>query len=104
VQVQQRQHLGDLRGAAAPPGQDLAVELLALPGRRVDSPVIHPRTDDLDLPSAGRTLVGWGVAVAAHQPVAVPVGQRGEGGQVGVDLGFQRHRQHPPGALAGQLV
>jgi hypothetical protein len=80
------------------------VELLALPGRRVDSPVVHPGTHHLDLADTGGDRARWGVAVAAHQPVAVLVDQLGEGGQVGVDLGLQRHRQHPPGALAGQLV
>jgi hypothetical protein len=104
VQVQQRQHLGHLRAAPCPPGQDLAVELPALPGVGVHPPVVHPGADDLDLPRAGGDLAGWGVAVAAHQPVPALVDQPGMGGDVGVDLGLQRHRQHPPRALPKQLV
>jgi hypothetical protein len=78
VQVQQRQHRGDLRAAPDPPGQDHALELLALPGRRVHPPVVHPGAHDLDLARPGGDLAGWGVAVAAHQPMPVLVGQRGE--------------------------
>jgi hypothetical protein len=88
VQVQQRQHLGDLRGASGPPGQDLALELVALAGGGVHPAVVHPGADDLDLPGAGRKLAGWGVAVAAHQPMVVLVDQRSMGGDVGVDLGL----------------
>jgi hypothetical protein len=104
VQIQQRQHLGHLRAAPHPAGQDHALEPHALPGRGVHPTVVHPRADDLDLPGAGGKLAGWGVAVAAHQPVAVLVCQRGVGGDVGVDLGLQRRGQHPAGALTGQLV
>src|SRR6266571_3979616 len=90
--------------APDPPGQDHALELLALAGLGVDAAVVDPRADHLDLPCAGGDLPGWGVAVAAHQPVPVLVDQLGEGGQVNVDLGLQRSCQHPAGALAGQLV
>ena len=104
MQVQQRQHRGDLRAAPDPAGQDHALELLPLPGRRVDSPVVHPGTHHLDLADPGGNRAGWGVAVATHQPVATLVCQRGVGGDVGVDLDLQRHRQHPPCALPKQLV
>ena len=90
--------------APAPAGQDHAVELRPLAGRRVDPPVVHPRADHLDLADPGGQRAGRGVAVADHQPVAVLVDQLGVRGDVGLDLGLQRRRQHPPGALAEQLV
>jgi hypothetical protein len=45
-----------------------------------------------------------GVPVAHHQPPAVLVPLGRTRGQVGVDLGLQRGGEHPPGALAGQLI
>jgi hypothetical protein len=104
VQVQQRQHLGDLRRAAHPAGQDRADVLHSLAGGRVGAPVIHPRAADLDRPGAHRQRPGWGVAVADHQPPAALVDLVGVGGQVGVHLSFQGLGQHPAGAFAGQLV
>ena len=80
------------------------MELGPLPGRWVDSAVIHPGTSDLDLPCAGGDRAGWGVAVAAHQPVAALVDHRGVRSDVDVDLGFQRGSQHPAGTLAEQFV
>jgi hypothetical protein len=44
------------------------------------------------------------VPVADYQPVAVLVDQLGVRGDVGLHLALQRDRQHPPGALAEQLV
>jgi hypothetical protein len=104
VQVQKRQHRGDLRAAPDPPGQDHALELLPLPGRRVDSPVVHPRTHHLDLADTGGDRAGWGVAVTAHQAVAALIARLGTGDDVGVDLGFQRNSQHPAGTLTEQSV
>jgi hypothetical protein len=98
------QHLGDLRRAAHPAGQDRADVLHSLTGGRVGAPVIHPRAADLDRPGAHRQGPGWGVAVADHQPPAALVDLVGVGGQVGVHLRFQGLGQHPAGALAGQLV
>jgi hypothetical protein len=76
------------------------VELGPLARFGVHPPVVDAGADDLDLARAGRKLAGWGVAVAAHQPVATLV----VGGQVNVDLGLQRSCQHPARALTGQLV
>jgi hypothetical protein len=104
VQIQQRQHLGDLGAAPTPAGQDHAVELHPLTGTRIDPPVVHPRSDDFDLADPAGDGAGRGVAVADHQPVTVLIDQLGVGGDVGLDLGLQRHRQQPPGALAKQLV
>jgi len=44
------------------------------------------------------------VPVAHHQPVAVLVCLVGVRGDIAFDLGFQGGSQHPPGALAHQLV
>jgi hypothetical protein len=92
VQVQQRQHLSDLRRAPTPPGQDHTLEPLTLARRRVAAPVVHPRPHDLDLADAGGDGARRGVPVADHQPVAVLVDQFGVGGDVGLDLGLQRDR------------
>jgi hypothetical protein len=80
------------------------VELHPLTGSRIDPSVVHPRPDDLNLADPGGDGAGRGVAVADHQPVTVLVDQLGVAGDVGLDLGLQRHRQHPPGALAKQLI
>ena len=45
------------------------MELLALAAVGIHPAVVHPRADDLDLPNPGCKLAGWGVTVAAHQPV-----------------------------------
>jgi hypothetical protein len=56
VQVQQRQHLGDLRGLAAPGGQDRRGEPSTLAGVGVDAAVVDPRCGHLHGPSAGEHL------------------------------------------------
>ena len=55
-------------------------------------------------PALVSTSRGWWRAVAHHQPAPVLVALVGELGDVGVDLGLQRLGQHPPGALADDLV
>jgi hypothetical protein len=104
VQVQQRQDLGDLWRAAAPPGQDHALELLTPARRRVGAPVVHPRAHHLDLADPSGDGARLGVPVADHQPVAVLIDQLGMRRDVGLHLGLQRDRQHPAGALATQLI
>jgi hypothetical protein len=73
-------------------------------GRLVDALVIDPRDLDLDRPGRGRDPSGLVVAVAHDQtpPGLVPL--IGQLGYVGVDFGFQRGGQHPPCALADDLV
>jgi hypothetical protein len=104
VQVQQRQHLGDLRRAPAPAGEDHALELHPSAGGGVGAPVIYPRADELHLADPGGDGARWGVPVAHHQPVAVLIDQLGVGRAIGPHLGLQRHRQHPPGTFAEQLL
>jgi hypothetical protein len=43
-------------------------------------------------------------AIADHQAVTILVAFAGELGDVGVHLGLQRLGQHPPGALADDLI
>ena len=74
------------------------------PGLRVGAPVVDPRRGHLDRARAGQHLAGLVGAVAHHQPPPVLVALAGVAGDVGVDLGLQRFGQHPPGALADDLV
>jgi hypothetical protein len=104
VQVQQRQHLGDLRGASAPRRQDRRGEPPALAGLRVDAAVVHARRDDPDRPCRGQHLAGLMAAVAHHQPPARLVALIGELGDVVLDLGLQRCGQHPPRTITDDLV
>ena len=104
MQVQQRQHLGDLRGLAAPGRQDRRGEPAAFAGFRVGAPVVDPRRGHLDRTGAGQHLAGLVGAVAHHQPAPVLVALVAERGDVGLDLGLQRLGQHPPGTLADDLV
>jgi hypothetical protein len=104
VQVQQRQHLGHLGATPTPAGQDQALKLHPLAGHRVDPPVVDPGADHLDLPGRGRDLARLGMSVAPDQSMPALVGQLVVGGQVDVDLGLQRGRQHPPRALTHELV
>ncbi len=57
------------------------MELLALTGGGVHAAVVDAGAGDLDLPPTGGDRPGWGVAVAAYQPVAVLGGLVGVGGQ-----------------------
>ena len=97
MQVQQRQHLGHLGAAPTPAGQDHALELHPLTGSGVGATVVHPRADHLDLTHPGGQRATRSVPVADHQPVAVLIDQLGVRGDVGLHLGLQRCRQHPPG-------
>lgn len=103
VQIEQRQHLADLRRLPGPGRQDRRGEPLALTGRLVDPPV-HARGFDLDRPGRGGDPPGLVVAVAHDQTPAAFVPLIGQLGYVGVDFRLQRGSQHPPGALADDLV
>ena len=104
MQVQQRQDLGDLGALATPGRQDHRAEPEPLTGHRVDPAVVHPRRADDHRASSGGDLALAGVAVAHHQPPAALVPLGGIGGEIVVDLGFQGGGQHPPGALAHDLI
>lgn len=70
MQVEQRQHLADLRRLAAPRRQDRGREPLTLARALVDPLVVHPRSLHLHRPGCGGDLPGLVVAVADHEPTA----------------------------------
>ena len=83
------------------------MELLALAAVGIHPAVVHPPADHLDPPDPGCKLAGWGVTVAAHQPVATLIDQLGEGGQVKVDLGSSAAasmRRAPSRASSSRLI
>ncbi len=104
VQVEQGQHLRDLRGLAAPRGQDLGREPLALADGLVDAAVVHPGRFQLHRPGGRDHSAGPVVAVADHQAVSAFVPLGGQLGYVLVDFRLQRCSKHPTGALAHDLV
>jgi hypothetical protein len=104
MQVQQRQHLGDLGCLPAPRRQDRRGEPLALPGVRIGALVVDPRYRHLDRAGAGQHLPRLVIAVADHQPAAVLVPLGGVRRDIGIDLGLQRLGQHPPGAFPHDLI
>jgi hypothetical protein len=104
VQVQQRQHLTDLRGLARPRRQDRRAEPLPLTGFRVNALVVDARRVHLHRARAGDHITRLVVAVAHHQPAPVLVALIGEPGDVGVDLGAQCLGQHPSRTFADELV
>ena len=104
VQVQQRQHLGDLRGLACPWRQDRRGEPHPPARGRVGALVVDPRRGHPDRPGAGHHGARPGGPVAHHQPVTVLITLAREPLDIGVDLGLQRHGEHPAGALADDLI
>ena len=104
VQVEQRQHLADLRGLARPRRQDRRAEPHPLARGRVGALVVHPRRGHLHRPGAGQHRPRLGSAVTHHHPPAIPIAQPGELADVRGDLGLQRRGQHLPGAVPHDLV
>jgi len=104
MQVQQRQHLGDLRCLARPRRQDHRGEPRTLTGIGVDPLVIDPRHGHLHRTRTGQHLPRLVVPVPHHQTVSTLVPLGGEPGDIGVHLGLQRLGQHPPGTLPDDLV
>jgi hypothetical protein len=104
MQIQQRQHLGDLRALAAPGRQDRRGEAGPLTGVRVDPLVVDARRVDLHRAGRGQHLPRLVRAVADHHPPAVGVPLVDELQDVGVHLGLQRRGQHPSGALPDDLI
>lgn len=104
MEIEQRQHLADLRGLAAPRRQNPGGEPPALPCDLIGPPVVDAGRTDLYRPSgrAHRPLAV--VAVADHQALAPLITLVGELGHVLVDLGLQGGGQHPAGALADDVL
>ncbi len=104
VQIEQRQHLADLRGLAAPRRQDRRGEPLAFARGLVDALVVHPLRLHLDHPGRGRDLPCLVVAVADHQAAPVLVTLIGQLGYVGVDFSLQVGGRHPLCTLVDDVV
>jgi hypothetical protein len=104
VQVHQRQHLGHLRALATPRRHDGRAEPAPLAGLGVDPAVVDSGRLDFDLASGGDDGAGLGVAIANDQAVAVLVELPGQGLDVAGGLHLDCGDQHPPGALADDLV
>ncbi len=90
MQIEQRQHLGDLRGLAAPRRQNHRGEPPPLAAGLLDTLVVDPRGADLQRPSRGRHLTRLVVAVTHHQAVALLVQRAAVRLDVGGDLSLQR--------------
>lgn len=104
VQVEQRQHLADLRGLAAPGRQDRRGEPLALARLGIDALVVDSRRLHLDHAGRGGDLPGLVVAIAHNQATATLIVLISQLGYVGVDFGLQRGGQHPSCTLPNDLV
>jgi len=104
MQVQQRQHLGDLRRLPRPRRQDRRREPLSLTSFRVDTLVVDPRRPHRHRPRRGQHLAGAVVAVAYHQPIPILVDLTQVGVDVGGNLGLQRRCEHCPCTVTHDLV
>jgi hypothetical protein len=104
VQIQQRQHLGDLRGLPGPGRQDHRSEPHPLAAVFVDALVVDPRRPHQHRTRRRAHLPLRVVPVADHQPATRLVDLVGVGVYVRSDLSLQRRRQHRPRAVTGKLV
>ena len=78
VQVQQRQHLGHLRGLACPRRQDRRGKPLPFIGIGVDALVVDPRGGHRHRTRRGQHLALVVIAIADHQPSPVLIDLIGE--------------------------
>lgn len=104
VEIEQRQHLGDLRGLAAPGRQNRRREPLALARGLIDALVIHARGLHLDHPGRGRDLPRLVIAIAHDQATPGLITLVGQLGYVGVDFGLQGGSEHAPRALTDDVI
>jgi hypothetical protein len=104
VQIQQRQHLGHLRGLARPRRQDRRREPLPLTGIRIHALVVDPRRAHRNGSRSGQHLTLIVVAVAHHQSTPVLVDLTDMSVDVGRDFGVQRCREHLPSAAADDFI
>ena len=94
VQIQQRQHLRQLRRLPRPGRQDRRGEPAPFPGRLIHPAVIDPRLPDRHRPGRRGHLPRRMEAVAHHQPMPVGIHQIPVRLDVGGHLSQQRRRQH----------
>src|SRR5665648_1001696 len=104
VQVQQGQHLSDLRRLPGPRGQDRRGEPGPRPGDLIDTLVVDPRRPHRHRTRGRGDLPLLVVPVANHQSTTVLVELVGEHLDVGGDLGLQRRGEHRPGTITHELI
>ena len=104
VQVQDRQHLGDLRRPSGVRRQDPRAEPLALPTLIIDALVVHPRRVDRDRTRAHRHPPLSRAAVADDQPLAVLIDLVHKRSDVLINLGLERRADHPTRALTSKII
>jgi hypothetical protein len=104
MQVQDRQHLGDLRRAARVRRQDPRAEPLALAGLLIDAPVVHPRRLDRHRARPDGHAPLPGAAVSNDQPLAILAHLIDERRDVVINLSLERGRDHPASALPREVV
>lgn len=104
MEIEQGEDLADLRALAAPGRQDRRGEPFTLAGGHIDPLVVHARRFDLDRSGARGDVPRLVVAVAHDQAAALVVPLALQLGYIGVDFGLQSGGQHPPRALADNLV
>jgi hypothetical protein len=90
-----RRHHGGRIAEAKPP---------ALPGVGVGASVVDARGDHLDRAGRGHHLPGLVAAVAHHQTPTGLIALIAEPGDVVLDLGLPCRGQHPPRAVADDLI
>jgi hypothetical protein len=104
MQVQQRQHLGDLRGLARPRRQDRRGEPHPLTGGLIDPPVVDPRRPHRQRARRGRDLPLGVISVAHDQPTTGLVELIDVRVDVGGDLSLQGRSEHRARPVAHDLI
>jgi hypothetical protein len=104
MQVQQRQHLGHLRGLTRPRRQNRRGKPLPLTRISIDALVVDPRRGHRHRARRGQHLALVVITIAHNQPIPVLVDLADMGVDVGGDLRPQRRRQHLPGTVADDLI
>jgi hypothetical protein len=104
AQVQDRQHLGDLRRPPRVRRQDLRGEPDALARLLAGALVVHARRPNRHRARADRHLALASAPVANHQPTTVLVELVDEPSNVVVGLRAQPRRDHPASSFASQLI
>src|SRR5206468_8506241 len=104
TQIQDRQHVVDLRRPPGVGGQDLRAVPLALAGLLVDALVVDARRSDRHGPRADRDAPLARRAVAHDQPPAVLVDLIDERDDILVSLCPERRGDHPASTLTREVV
>jgi hypothetical protein len=103
VQVQDREHLGHLRRPSGVRRQDPRAEPLALTFL-IDALVVDLRRADRDRPRADRHAPLPRTTITDDQPLAVLIDLLRERGNVLLNLGLERRRDHPTRTLTREII